>query len=133
MAGVTEEDLESFVSTVSMNGYRQAPKSDQPKILEWVAELQQMSDKDFVTECASKILDSAIMNRFSRINGWGAHARADICADEADRRHQLAGHSVDCRGATLYSEGYNAARQSQGYPREPLSPCTCNLKEKEMS
>jgi hypothetical protein len=133
MAGITEEELESSVSTVSMNGYRRAPKSDQPKILEWVAGLRQMPDRDFVAECASKILDSAIMNRFPRINGWGTHARADICADEADRRHQLAGHDADCRGATLYSEGYNAARRSQGHPAEPLNPCTCGLKGEETS
>lgn len=133
MAGITEKELESSISAVSMNGYRRAPKSDQPKILEWVAELRQMSDEEFVTECASKILDSAIMNGFPRINGWGSHARADICADEGDRRHQLAGHDADCRGATLYSEGCNAARRNQGHSSEPLNPCTCGLKGEETS
>lgn len=132
MTGITEEELESSVSAVSMNGYRRAPKSEQPKILEWVAHLRQMPDRDFVTECASKILDSAIMNGY-RGNAWGVHARADICADEADRRHQLAGHDADCRGATLYSEGYNVARQSQRHSRQPLSPCTCGLKREETS
>lgn len=131
MAEITEEELEASISSVSMDSYRRAPKSDQPKILEWVVELRQMSDERFITECASKILDSAIMNRSSRMNGWGSHARADICADEGDRRHQLAGHEEECRGATLYMKGYNAARQSQRHSKQPLAPCTCGLEKND--
>lgn len=128
MNTLTEEELESSVSAASMNSYRAAPEYDKPKILEWVATLRQMPDEDFVSECASKILDSAIMNGF-RGNAWGHHARADICGDEADRRHRLAGHGAECRGSTLYSEGYNAALKSQGHPIQPPTPCTCG-KEK---
>lgn len=125
MTGVTEEELEAYVSPSSINAYRKAPESDQPRILEWVADLRRMSDEDFAAECASKILDSAIMNRFPRTNGWGTHARADICADEADRRHRIAGHDPDCRGANLYAKGYNRALRSQGHQVEPTNPCTC--------
>lgn len=83
-----------------------------------------MSDSDFVIECASKILDSAIMNG-SRHNASGTHAQADICHDEAKRRHQLAGHDAECRGSDLYTKGHNEAMRSQGHAVRPLTPCTC--------
>lgn len=131
MAGITEEELESSISSVAMDWYRRSPDEDRVKILEWVPKLREMTDEDFIIECSSRILDSAIMNRFPSMAS-GSHARADICADEGDRRHQLAGHASDCRGATLYSKGYNAARQSQRHAKKPLAPCTCGLeKEKQ--
>ncbi|MFE0472694.1 hypothetical protein ACFW2V_13865 [Streptomyces sp. NPDC058947] len=128
MGGITEEELESSISSSSMGAYRRAPSYDQPQILEWVSELREMSDEAFVVECASRILDSAIMNGY-RGNAWGAHARADICHDEAQRRHEKAGHDASCRGDTLYSEGHNKALTSQGHKTNPVSPCTCGLEK----
>lgn len=130
MSGLAEDELKSldtlmsFASSVSVNGFNRAPLRDRIKILRWVTTLQEMSDEHFVIECTSRILDSAIMNRF-RGNASGIHARADICDDEAKRRHQLAGHTADCRGADLYARGYNQALRSQGHPVQSLMPCTC--------
>lgn len=121
---LTEEELEAIVSSVSMNNYRRAPNWDKLKILEWVPLLQRMPDEEFVIECAVKILDSVIVTGY-RGNGWGTHARADICADEADRRHQAAGHAPECRGTTLYGQGHNAAMKNQGHTPQPPVPCTC--------
>jgi hypothetical protein len=126
--GLTEVELETVISKVSMESYRRAADWDKPKILEWVPKLQEMSDEDFVTECTLRILDSAIMN--GRRDAWGTHARADICADEAMRRHRAAGHDDECRGENLYSEGYNQALKSQGHAVQPPTPCTCGHKEK---
>lgn len=123
-AALTEGELEAYISDVSMRNYRRSPDWDKSKILAWAAGLPEMSDADFVTECASRILDSAIMNRF-RGNSWGTHARADICADESGRRHQAAGHTPDCRGENLYSKGHNAALKSQGHAPASPAPCTC--------
>lgn len=131
MGGLTEEELEASVSTVSMGSYRRAPGWDQPKILEWVPRLRQMPDEEFVLECSSKILDSAIMNRFKGDAAWGSHARADICVDEAQRRHQTAGHAADCRGDNLYSKAMNQVRKSQGHAPNPPVPCTCDPDEEK--
>jgi hypothetical protein len=126
---LTEAELEAAVSAVSMIGYRRASSQDKAKILAWVPLLQEMPDEEFVMECAGRILDSAIMNGY-RGNAWSTHARADICADEASRRHQAAGHSPDCRGATLYSQGYSVAMKNQGHSPQPPAPCTCGREEK---
>lgn len=124
MTGITEEELKSFVHPSSMRTYQRTSASEQARILKWVPRLQQMSDSDFVIECASRVIDSAIMNRF-RGNAWGIHARADICDDEAKRRHQLAGHDTDCRGSNLYTRGHNEALRSQRHAVRPLISCTC--------
>lgn len=121
---MTEEELRSSISPVSMREFRQAPDWEREDILRWVPQLRRMSDADFVDECAHRILDSALLGNF-RGNAWGAHARADICADEASRRHQEAGHAPDCQGSTLYTEGHNKALVSQGYAPGPKAPCTC--------
>jgi len=126
---MTEGELEAFVSSVSMGAYRRTPEWDQPKILEWAAKLQDMPDDEFLNECSQKILDSAIMNRFSMDSAWGAHARADICADEARRRHEAAGHTSSCRGDTIYTEGLRRAYRSQGHAAPKVHPCTCGKGE----
>lgn len=128
MGGITEEELESSISSSSMGAYRRASSDERLKILEWVPELRQMSDKAFVIECTSRILDSALMNGY-RGNAWGTHARADICYDEAQRRHEEAGHDASCRGDTLYTEGHNKALTSQDHKAKPVSPCTCGLEK----
>lgn len=121
--------LGDWISSVSEGSYQKAPDYDRPEILAWATGLRDMSDEDFITECANRILDSAIMNG-SRLNGWGAHARADICADEADRRHREAGHTLDCRGETLYGRGHRRALQSQGHKPQPPASCTCTKRER---
>jgi hypothetical protein len=130
MTSITEEELESSISVVSMQNYRRAPGYDKPKIREWVPQLREMPDREFVIECASRILDSAIMNGY-RGNAWGTHARADICADEGRRRHQEAGHDASCRGDTLYTKGYNQALREQRHQPGPATPCTCGLEKKD--
>lgn len=121
---LTEEELADLIGPVSLGYFRRAPDWDKPKILAWVPQLRAMTDKDFVAQCSLSILDSAIVERFQG-NHWGTHARADICHDEAKRRHQLAGHDGDCRGSDLYVKGYNRARQGQGHSTEEPTPCTC--------
>jgi hypothetical protein len=124
----TEEELEAAIDSVSMGYYRRASEHDKAKIRSWLPGLQAMSDKDFVVEAASRILDSAIMNGY-RGNASGIHAMADICQDEAARRHQAAGHAADCRGSDLYSRAYNLARTNQGHKATFLAPCTCGFEK----
>jgi hypothetical protein len=69
------------------------------------------------------------MNGF-RGNAWGEHARADICADEGQRRHRKAGHDASCRGDTLYIKGYNQVLREQRHQPGPDNPCTCGLEKK---
>lgn len=125
-AELSQAELEAFLGPTGTAEYRGAPEWDQPMIRKWIPELQGMSDEDFVAECASKILDSAMVGSKGFKGNWeGVHARATACYREAKRRHEGAGHAPSCSASTLYSQGMNRARKSQGHAPESLYPCTC--------
>ncbi|MEV5279640.1 hypothetical protein ACFYMW_25240 [Streptomyces sp. NPDC006692] len=120
----TDLDLEQVLGPTAMREYRNAEDWDQAKIRQWAARLQSMPDSEFVSECASKVLDSALVMSFKG-NWEGTHARASACWHEAARRHRAAGHDSFCHGDTLYSDGHNRAVVSQGHSPSPVSACTC--------
>lgn len=126
---LTEEELADFISPVSLGYFQRATPSDKAKILAWIPELRAMSDRDFIVECSSAILESAVAGRFRVGNYSGTHARADICHDEAKRRHQADGHGAECRGDTLYVKGYNRALKDQGHATDEPRPCTCGRQQ----
>lgn len=119
-----DETLEVIIGPIAMREYTAAPEWDQPKIREWAAGLQTLSAEKPIAECASKILDSALVIRFKG-NWEGTHARASACYHEASRRHHAAGHDPACTGGNLYTEGFNRALRSQGHATRLPYPCTC--------
>lgn len=119
-----EDQLADAIGPTAMREYNAAADWDKPKIRTWIVRLRAMSDHEFVGECGSTILSSAIMQRF-RGNHEGVHARASACHTEAERRHTAAGHDPDCHGDNLYDRGYRNAMRSQGHSTRPPAKCTC--------
>lgn len=124
MTESSEKELMEFFGPVGFGEYQNAEEWDKPKIVEWMRKVSVMSDKEFIQEASSCILDDALMQRFKG-NHSGVYARTTGCYKEAQRRHITAGHSEDCSGDTLYSVAHARAMRSQGYiTPEPYS-CTC--------
>lgn len=129
IAEMTGKELEEFLGPVAYREYSDAPEWDKVKIRKWAISVQGMSDAEFITESASRIHDSVLMERF-RGNYEGIHARASACHYEARRRHRAAGHSPECRGSNLYAKGHDEVMRGQGYAPNEVSPCTCGKVKK---
>lgn len=127
---MSEQELEGVIGRVALMEWRNAPTWDRGKIVTWAAGLHDLPDKDFRAECASRILDSAIMQGFKG-NYEGIHARATACHTESERRHEAVRHNPACRAQSLYELGYNDALRSQGHAWEPSPPCCMTDSDKE--
>ncbi len=123
MSEMTDEKLAEILGQTAMREYEQAPDWDKTKIREWAAELVLMSDEDFEDECASKIYDSALMQRFKG-NHEGTHCRASACYEESVRRFKFS-HDEECRGDSLYKKGFNRAYRTGGHTPDEPRACTC--------
>jgi len=139
---MTEDKLEEIIGPFAMKEYQRAPEQVKEALRIWAKTLRDLSDTQFVDECAEAVLSATRAEAEQRV--YGSHptrrdelaadyASADICYHEAKRRHQEAGHDPSCRGDTLYSAGFNRAYASQGFePSDPI-PCTCNKENSDVA
>lgn len=130
MTELTDEKFEEVMGVTAMTEYRQAPDYAQARVRAWASKLQGLTDEEFVSECAGRILDSALAMRWSGPQWEADHAMASACHTESKRRWAAAGHGEDCTGDSLYIEGYNRAYRSQGYTPRAWGACTCGVGNK---
>jgi hypothetical protein len=121
---ITDSELADILGPVGIHEYENSPDWAKPKLRDWAESLAGMSDDNFLSEAASAIHGSALLQSF-RSNYEHEHCKATACFKEAQRRHRAAGHTDDCHGDTLYSRAHASVMRSQGHtPSEPLL-CSC--------
>lgn len=107
-----------------------AKDAHKQSLTDWLNRLPDLSDEEFFWQAASAIHGSALVNGF-RGNWEHEHCKATAAHAEANRRHQQAGHTADCRGDTIYSRAFAQVWREQGHSASayPPKPCTCGAKE----
>lgn len=124
MPDLTSSEIADIVGPVAMTDLRDVEEHHKPALIRWAKSLPGLADTAFLDECTRAIYNAAVANSF-RAYRDPAHFKASACGYEAKRRHAAAGHSKDCRGDTLYGQGYARAMRQAGHtPSEP-SDCTC--------
>jgi hypothetical protein len=124
MSTYTDEQLIDLLGVVGISEYKAAPEWSLPKLDAWIARLRDLSDGEFYDVAQSAIYESALCNRF-RGNYEHVHCMATACYHESERRHQLAGHSKDCHGPTLYHRAHSDLMRDHGYTPSPDGVCVC--------
>lgn len=125
---IDADSIADIVGPVAVTEFNNAADHYKPRLIVWARELPTLTDEQFLSECTRAIYDSALVGRF-RGNWEHEHFKATACYYDAKRRHTGAGHSSDCRGGTLYSQGHAAAMRSAGHAPLTVAACTCGTEE----
>lgn len=121
------EDVADILGPIGAREFNTAPDHSKPKLIEWARTLRGLDDVTFLSEAASTIHGSALVNSF-RGNWDHEHCKGSAVYHEANRRHLLAGHDADCRGETIYGRAFRYVWVGQGHnpaTYRPM-PCTCS-------
>lgn len=117
-----------LVGPVAVDEFAAADDRHKPALIEWALRLPTLTDDEFLNTAETAIWESAMTSSFGG-NWEHEHFKATVCGVEARRRHVAAGHTTDCRGATLYARAHARAMRSAGHRPPPPSLCTCGRGE----
>lgn len=125
MPEITSALIADIVGPVAAQEFDNAKDTYKPGLLDWARKLRDLSDDEFHQECVSAIYDSALGSNF-RGNWEHEHFKASACFHESERRHhEVAGHSKDCRGDTLYAKAHRQLMREHHYETHPPADCNC--------
>lgn len=109
---------------VARNDFERSAPYARPALVEYALRLGSMSDEEFLEVATLAIYDAASMARFDGFEDM--EAKVSMCTAESSRRHQLAGHRIDCTIASLYSRAHEQATIAHGHePRPTAGTCQC--------
>jgi len=120
-----EREVDAIVGRFDLKDWRALSEYWQGKTLEWLREVEEMSDQGLYRECRKRILDSASMNGYRGMNH--VHFQSDACMAISRRRSVAAGHDRWCRGSI-----YNRAHNDMGielFGDERKQDCSCKKDE----
>jgi len=83
--------------------------------------LLDMNDSEFLARCAEATYTAAI----SGPKNDHHKLIVEVLFEEADRRHQAAGHAAECGGDSLYSRGLQRAARRAERKLPEIMGCTC--------
>lgn len=124
---MNDEKLEEALGPVDFLNYQnKATELERQAVQRLVAMLPTLSDEALVEMCVTTSTE-VLLSESRRATAQEPYLKNRACMQEAQRRHEAAGHVPKCLADNLYTEATNRTSRNFGFePSEPNS-CTCKV------